>query len=54
MTASRIHRHPIATRNGSPAYLNAPPRLRQSDVQRVSCEQPTEQPRGFLAWLGRK
>lgn len=25
---------PIAKRNGEPAYLNAPPRLRQSDFKR--------------------
>jgi len=27
-------RRPIATRCGEPAYINAPPRLRQSDIDK--------------------
>ena len=33
----------IATRNGQPAYMAAPPRLRASHIQRPT--QPMEQPR---------
>lgn len=39
----------IATRNGKPAYENAPPRLRQSHVSNPI--QPMEYERGFLAKL---
>ena len=36
----------IATRNGRPAYLNAPPRLRASQIERP---QPMPEQRGWLA-----
>lgn len=39
----------IATRNGRPAYENAPPRLRQSQMPRPI--QPMHEPAGFLAKL---
>jgi hypothetical protein len=37
----------IATRNGRPAYLNAPPRLRASQIERPT--QPMPEQRGWLA-----
>jgi hypothetical protein len=39
----------IATRNGRPAYLNAPPRLRASQIERPL--QPMPEQRGWLARL---
>lgn len=41
----------IATRNGKPAYMDAPPRLRQSQIERPR-PVPMQQPRRSLFdWL---